>query len=206
MRLFRAEFESPGPIPDLQGKVVNGVSTALRLLGEEARATEVVNDFNDFKLEIEATSNRVTFIIDVDPTSSYPMSRVHAMASQIHYCLVRLISGSRVRFSVKTKVYERELEDFMRAITQDEHFYEPENIWVIATNRRVITDIADWLRTIGPIYEDCFVSLERYNKAEELFNPLTIEHGSIKNALSVDNYQPSSPFPFGKRCREQRRT
>lgn len=186
MRLFQATFESPAPIPNVEGKVVDGVGTALRLLGEEVRAS---GQMEDFKLEarVEPGRDMVTFTVNVDPTTSYPMSKVHAMASQIHYCLAALVSESKVRFSVKTTVFERQLEAFMRAIPQDESFYEPVGIWEIGTNRRVILDIADWLRTIGPIYEDCFVTLERYTNADELYNAITIESQSMKSALSRDN-------------------
>lgn len=184
MRLFRATFEASGPIPNLNSILVDGVGTSLRLLGEEAQ-----EQIDAFRLQARSTPERdmVTLTVDVEPTSPYPMSKVHAMASQIHYCLAALISQSNRRFRVTTAVYDPQLQDFMRAIPQDESFYEPTNIWAIATNRRIILDIADWLRTIGPVYNDCFVDLERYADENELFNPLTLESESIKTALSRAN-------------------
>lgn len=187
MRLFRATLESRAPIPDLESKILDGVGTSMRFLGEKPQAQiQLASSFN-MTTKMAPSQDMVTFFVDVNPNSPYPMSKVHAMASQIHYCLAAIISKMDRKFSVTTKVYERELEYFMRAIPQDESFYEPKEIWLLATNRRVILDIAEWIRTIGPIYEACFVTLERYTNDDELFNYATIESESIKTALSRDN-------------------
>ena len=186
MRLFEATFEASAPRSDFSGVVTATRDLALQTLGDVARQQQFVDSF---KVGVTLTTmpDKAKFILDVDPTSSYPMSKVHAMIYQTHRCIASLIRTSTSKFSVTTHVHEVHLRNFMRAIPQDDSIFEPRSVWPFETNRQTILDIADWLRKIGPIYEDCFVTLERFANGDEVFDPLTLGNGSIYSALSRDN-------------------
>lgn len=204
MLLFEATFEASAPMPELPRVVALTTERILEVLGDEAREQQLVEFFKVGVTETTAP-DKVKFTVDVEPTSSYPMSKVHAMVFQIHPVIAKLIEESTREFSVKTKVNEAHLRDFMRAIPQDDSIFEPTSVWFLETNRQTILDIADWFRTVGPIYEGCLVTPERYTNADELFDPLTIESQSIQSALSRDktNIVLLSPYEKGLVTQDQ---
>ena len=128
--------------------------------------------------------NTLTCTCIGDTDQNNPMWMVHAHTLGIHRTISRLIALADRKFEVTTKVNKREYAHFLTGIPQNIHQYDGDGG---RTNRKTIEDIKDWVKKVGPLYTNCFITEERFTKEDHLYDTVSCEMTSIENALAANH-------------------